>query len=63
MIDALDSAQDKTGKTLNGAQTSSLINIISQLQAGVLSEGQAVNMISVEIGVTKDEAKELIRGE
>lgn len=63
MIDALDSAQDKTGKTLNGAQTSSLINIISQLQAGVLSEGQAVNMISVAIGVTKDEAKELIRGE
>ena len=62
-VDALDAAQDAVGKTLNGAQTQSLINIISQLQAGTLTEGQAVNMISVAIGVTKEEARAIIRGE
>lgn len=34
-----------------------------QYSAGTLSEGQAVAIISTAIGVTKDEAKAIIRGE
>lgn len=61
--DTLDAAEDAAGKTLNGAQTQSLISIITQLQAGMLSEGQAVNMISTAIGISKEEARAIIRGE
>lgn len=61
--ETIEAAEDATGKTLNGAQTQSLINIIAQYQAGTLTEGQAVNMVSVVIGVSKTEAAALIRGE
>jgi hypothetical protein len=60
---AVNSAEDKAGKTLNGAQTASLISIISQFTAGTLTEGQAVNLISTSIGVTKDEARAILKGE
>lgn len=63
VAETIDAAQDAAGKTLNGAQTQSLINIIAQFQTGALTEGQAVNMVSVAIGVTKTEAAALIRGE
>ena len=68
----VNSAQDKrgaeirlraaAGKTLNGAQTQSLITVMSQYKAGVLSLGQAVNIVSVAIGISKDEAKKIIEG-
>ncbi len=56
-------AEEATDKGLNGAQTQSLIQIIQQLSAGTISEGQAVSIISVSIGVSKEKAKEIIRGE
>lgn len=58
----IESAEDVAGKTLNGAQTQSLISVIAQYQSGAISLGQAVNIISVAIGVSKDEAKKIIEG-
>lgn len=49
-------------KQLNGAQTQSLITIITQYQSGLLSEGQAINIIATAIGVTKQEAKDILQG-
>lgn len=52
---------DTVTKTLNGAQTQSLINIVMQFQQGVLTEGQAISIISTSIGVSKEQATELLR--
>ena len=51
------------GKALNGAQTQSLIAIMSQFSAGSLTEGQAVNLISTAIGISKSEARSILNGE
>lgn len=48
-------------KQLNGAQTQSLINIVMQFRQGVLTEGQAINIISTSIGISKEQATELLR--
>lgn len=58
--DVKQAADEVTGKTLNGAQTQSLITVVQQYQAHALTLQQAVNIISVAIGISKDEAKELI---
>lgn len=47
-------------KTLNGAQTQSLINIVMQYKSGVLSENQALQIISVSIGIPVDQARSLL---
>ena len=51
------------GKALNGAQTQSLIAIMSQFTAGSLTEGQAVNLISTAIGIGKEEARAILNGD
>lgn len=51
------------GKSLNGAQTQSLLAIMSQFTAGSLSEGQAVNLISTAIGISKQEARAILNGD
>lgn len=51
------------GKSLNGAQTQSLIAIMAQYSAGDITEGQAINLINTAIGVTKEEAGKILRGE
>ena len=38
---------------MNGAQTQSLIAIMSQYTAGELTEGQAINLIATAIGIDK----------
>lgn len=58
-----DGGAEVQGKSLNGAQTQSLIAIMSQFGAGTLSEGQAVNLISTAIGINKDEARAILDGE
>ena len=58
-----DGGAEVQGKSLNGAQTQSLIAIMSQFSAGTLSEGQAVNLISTAIGINKDEARAILDGE
>jgi hypothetical protein len=51
------------GKQLNGAQTQSLIAIMSQFSSGELTEGQAINLIATAIGIEKDEARRLLNGD
>ena len=50
-------------KSLNGAQTQSLIGIMSQYTGGFITEGQAVRLISTAIGVSKEEAKGILNGD
>lgn len=52
-----------SGKQLNGAQTQSLIAIMAQFSSGSLTEGQAVNLISTAIGISKEEARAILNGE
>ncbi len=40
--------------SLNGAQTQSLIAIMGQFASGILTEGQAINVISTAIGISKE---------
>lgn len=58
-----ESDSESESKGLNGAQTQSLITIISQHSAGMITEGQAVNLISAAIGISKDEAKKMLLGQ
>lgn len=51
------------GKALNGAQTQSLIAIMAQYSANEITEGQAVNLISTAIGLSKEEARKLLNGD
>ena len=51
------------GKSLNGAQTQSLIAIMAQFSSGALTEGQAINLISTAIGISKTEAKAILNGD
>lgn len=51
------------GKSLNGAQTQSLLAIMAQYSAGSLSEGQAINLIATAIGITKEEARAILNGD
>lgn len=60
--EAVEIAEQVADKQLNGAQTQSLISIILQYASGSLTLGQAVNIIAVAIGVTKEEAKTIIEG-
>lgn len=61
--EALDTAESVTGKTLNGSQTASLITVIRQLSVGSITEGQAVRILTTSIGITREEALAIIRGE
>lgn len=58
----VDQAEDVSGKALNGAQTQSLILIMDKLGEGGLTTQQAINMISVSIGISKEKAKEIVEG-
>ena len=60
--DEVEAAEEIAGKTLNGAQTQSLLGIIGQYSKGELTIGQAINLISVAIGISKEEAKKIIEG-
>ena len=51
----------KSGGQLNGAQTQSLVSVVQQYASGALTEGQAANIISKSIGVTRDEALEILK--
>lgn len=61
--EAIDAAEEAVGKTLNGSQTASLISVIQQLTSGGLTEGQAARILMTSIGVTREEAFAIIRGE
>lgn len=50
-------------KSLNGAQTQSLLSVIAQYAAGSLSEAQAISVISASIGVDHDKARSILLGD
>ena len=50
-------------RALNGAQTQSLIGIMSQYTAKAITEGQAIKLIATAVGVTVDEAKKILDGD
>lgn len=58
----IKTAEEIAGKSLNGAQTQSLLGIIGQYSKNELTTGQAINLISVAIGISKDEAKKILEG-
>lgn len=55
-----EEVKETVSKTLNGAQTQSLINIISQYKQGVLTYNQAKQIIKTAIGITDAEADQLL---
>lgn len=61
--EAVETAEETVGRTLNGAQTQRLLTVMKSLSEGSLTEGQAINIISTAIGVTKAQAMAIIRGE
>ena len=60
---AIDDAEKAIGGGLNGAQTQSLISVVQQYANGTLTHGQAVNIISKSIGVSKEEAANILDSE
>ena len=48
-------------KTLNGAQTQSLINIITQYKQNILTYNQALQIIKTSIGISEEEAEKLLK--
>lgn len=59
----VDNAENVKGEALNGAQTQSLIMIMDKYSEGGLTEQQAINMISVAIAISKDDARKIVKGE
>jgi HK97 family phage portal protein len=57
-----DVAKDVSGKSLNSAQTQSLLSVMEQYTKKQLTMGQAINIISISIGISKKEAKDIIEG-
>lgn len=60
--DIVDDAEEVANKQLNGAQTQSLVAILAQYAAKQLTLGQAINVIAVAIGISKEDAKKIING-
>lgn len=54
---------DHVTQTLNGAQTQSLIGIMSQYTGGYITERQAIKLISTAIGISTGEARAILNGE
>lgn len=52
----------ENARTLNGAQTQSLLKVIQNWQSGLLSEGQAIKVVSLSCGISEDDAKSILEG-
>ena len=58
--DAEEVAEQATGKSLTVGQINALTGIIGQFKEGTLTENQAINLISIALGITKEQAREVI---
>lgn len=58
--EVVQEAQQATGKSLTVGQINSLIGILQQYQDGSLTENQTINIVSIALGVSKEQARELI---
>lgn len=61
-VDETAATPVENARTLNGAQTQSLIGVIEKWQSGELSEAQAVKVISLSCGISEDDARSILRG-
>jgi len=59
--DVEEVAEQATGKSLTVGQINALTGIIAQYKAGSLSMNQATNLIAVALGITKEQALEIIQ--
>lgn len=59
----IEDAEEVKGSRLNGVQTQSLLTVVGQYAAGALTENQAANIIVATIGISKEEAKGILRGD
>ena len=57
-----ETAEEIAGKGLNGIQAQSLIAILGQLSSGAITESQAISIIAITVGISKDKAREIVRG-
>lgn len=53
-------AEQATGKSLTVGQINALTGLMQQYKEGGLTENQVVNLIAISLGVTKEQAKEII---
>ena len=54
-------AEQATGKPLTVGQINSLIGIMGQVADGSLTENQAVNLVAIALGISKEQAREVIQ--
>lgn len=57
-----EAAEEITGKGLNGIQAQALITILGQLSSGAITAKQAVSIIAITVGISKEKAKEIVNG-
>lgn len=53
-------AEQATGKSLTVGQINALTGLMQQYKEGGLTENQAINLISIALGITKEQAKDII---
>lgn len=58
----VEDAEKAAGKPLNGAQTASLITILKQFKDGILTEGQAIKLMTAALGISREDAEEILKG-
>ena len=58
--EVVKSAEEEVGKSLNGAQTQSLLSVIAQYKSGALTVDEAISIISISIGITEERARKLL---
>lgn len=58
-----EQAEQATGKSLTVGQINSLMGIMAQYKEGSLSQSQTVNLVAIALGITKEQAREIILGD
>jgi hypothetical protein len=53
--------KEESKVALNGAQVTSLVEVVSKIATGELTEAQAVQIIKIALGITEEEAKQIVK--
>ena len=59
----VESAEEVTGKSLSPTQINTMMSIISQYTSGTMTLNQAANVLSISIGITKEQAIKILKDE
>ena len=60
---AVETAEDVTGKSLSPTQINTMMSIIGQFTSGVMTLNQAASVLSISIGITREQAIKILRDE